>query len=173
MGFGREHSPPGRLCGDRARTARVEYDPGVKILLLISFLCTIVVLGACGGSSDSSPQADEIVFRNGEPDVIVHHGPVPKKLIVKDLEKGSGAVLVKGSTGTFKYKSFDYRTGQQYEDWWEQPFRTPFGEGDSLGAWETGLKGMRVGGRRVLLVPPAQAYTHVPVIYVIELTAVN
>ena len=98
---------------------------------------------------------------------------MPKKLIVKDLRKGTGAVLTKGSVGTFKYKSFDYRNGQRYEDWWNEPFHTGFGKGESLGAWETGLKGMRVGGRRVLYVPPAQAYTHVPVIYVIELAAVN
>ncbi|MFI5026101.1 MAG: FKBP-type peptidyl-prolyl cis-trans isomerase [Solirubrobacterales bacterium] len=146
----------------------------MKVLALVSFFCMALALAACGGgSSDPKPQADEIVWRNGEPDVVVHHGPVPKKLIVKDLRPGTGAVLRKGSIGTFKYKSFDYRTGQRYEDWWDRPFVTGFGEGQSLGAWETGLKGMRVGGRRVLFVPPAQAYTHVPVIYVLELVAVR
>jgi peptidylprolyl isomerase len=134
---------------------------------------TCLVLAACGGSSDPKPQADEVVWRKGEPLVIAHHGPVPKKLIVKDLKPGTGAVLKKGALGTFKYKSFDYRTGNRYEDWWHTPFRTGFGKGESLGAWETGLKGMRVGGRRELIVPPAQAYTHVPVIYVIELAAVK
>jgi len=145
----------------------------VKILTLISFFAAFLFLAACGGSSDSTPPPDEVVWRNGEPDVVVHHGPIPKKLIVKDLRKGTGAVLTKGSVGTFKYKDFDYRTGQNYENWWKNPFHTPFGEGDSLGAWETGLRGMRVGGRRVLIVPPAQAYTHVPVIYVLELAAVD
>ena len=145
----------------------------MKTLALISSIAMSIGLGACGGSSDSSPPPDEIVWRNGEPDVIVHHGPVPKKLIVKDLRTGTGAVLEKNLVGTFKYKSFDYRTGQTYESWWKTPFRTAFGKGESLGAWETGLKGMRVGGRRALIVPPAQAYTHVPVIYVIELTAVQ
>jgi FKBP-type peptidyl-prolyl cis-trans isomerase len=145
----------------------------MKVLALISFFWAILSLAACGGSSQPEAQADEIVWRNGEPAVIVHHGPVPKKLIVKDLRKGTGAVLKKGSFGTFKFKSFDYRDGRDYENWWDAPFYTSFGEGESLGAWETGLKGMRVGGRRVLFVPPAQAYTHVPVVYVIELTAVS
>jgi peptidylprolyl isomerase len=146
----------------------------VKVLGLISFFWVTFVLAACGGgSSNPKPQADEIVWRKGEPAVIVHHGPVPKKLIVKDLRVGTGAVLKKGRLGTFKYKDFDYRTGQNYENWWYRPFYTSFGQGKSLGAWETGLKGMRVGGRRVLIVPPAQAYTHVPVIYVIELAAVQ
>jgi peptidylprolyl isomerase len=145
----------------------------VKILALISLSFTCLALAACGGSSDPQPQADEIVWRKGEPVVIAHHGPVPKKLIVKDLRPGSGAVLKKGTLGTFKYKSFDYRTGNGYENWWHTPFHTGFGKGESLDAWETGLKGMRVGGRRELIVPPAQAYAHVPVIYVIELAAVS
>jgi peptidylprolyl isomerase len=145
----------------------------VKSTVLFSFLCLIFALASCGGSSDSTPPPDEVVWRKTGPEVIVHHGPIPEKLIVEDVRKGTGAVLKKGSVGTFKYKDFDYRTGEQYEDWWANPFRTPFGEGDSLGAWETGLKGMRVGGRRILIVPPAQAYTHVPVIYAIELAAVE
>jgi len=149
------------------------YDPAVKSFALIVFLWALLALVACGGGSEPQAQADEIVWRHGEPTAVIHRGPVPKKLIVKDLRKGTGAVLVKGSTGTFKYKSFDYRTGQRYEDWWNDPFVTGFGEGQSLGAWETGLKGMRVGGRRVLIVPPAQAYTHVPVIYVLELASVR
>jgi peptidylprolyl isomerase len=146
----------------------------MKILALINLSLVCLALGACGGGSgDPKVTTDEVVWRKGEPVVVAHHGPVPKKLIVKDLKPGSGAVLKKGSVGTFKYKSFDYRTGQRYEDWWRRPFHTGFGKGESLGAWETGLKGMRVGERRELIVPPAQAYTHVPVIYVIELAAVS
>ena len=146
----------------------------MKRICLVSFFWATISMVACGGSSpDAEKKPDEIVWRNGEPAVIVHHGPVPKKLIVKDLRKGTGAVLKKGSFGTFKFKSFDYRSGQLYENWWDEPFHTGFGKGESLGAWETGLKRMRVGGRRALIVPPAQAYTHVPVIYVIELVAVQ
>jgi hypothetical protein len=144
----------------------------MKLLALISLSLTCLTLGACGGSS-SRGTADEIVWRKGEPFVVANHGPVPKKLIVKDLRPGTGAVLKKGKIMTVKYKSFDYRSGRRYEDWWQSPFLTGFGKGESLEAWETGLRGMRVGGRRELIVPPAQAYTHVPVIYVLELTAVS
>jgi peptidylprolyl isomerase len=133
-----------------------------------------LALGACGGgSSDAHVKTDEIVWRKGEPFLVARHGPVPKKLIVKDLQPGTGAVLKKGKYMTIKYKSFDYRTGQRYEDWWQEPFYTGFGKGESLDAWETGLKGMKVGGRRELIVPSAQAYTHVPVVYVLELIAVK
>jgi len=145
----------------------------VKYLLIISLCLAILPLGACGGSSDSTPPLDEVVWGKGGPEVVANHGPVPKKLIVQNPRVGTGAVLKKGSFGTFKYKSFDYRTGQRYEEWWNGPFHTGFGKGESLAAWETGLKGMRVGGRRVLFVPAAQAYTHVPVVYAIELAKVE
>lgn len=112
-----------------------------------------------------------VVWRNGQPVAVIHRGSLPKKLIVKDLRVGSGAVLVKGDFATLKYKSFDYGTGQRYEDWWAVPFHTGFGKGESLGAWETGLKGMRVGGRRVLIVPAKEAYGHVPVFYILELVS--
>lgn len=112
-----------------------------------------------------------MVWRKGEPVAIVRRGPLPKELIVKDLHVGSGAVLAKGDFATLKYKSFNYGSGQHYEDWWTVPFHTGFGKGESLGAWESGLKGMRVGGRRVLIVPAREAYGHVPVIYVLELVS--
>jgi len=140
----------------------------VKNLGLIVGLLSILVLASCG-EEESERQAGDVIWRKGAPTIVPSHGPVPKKLIVKDLRAGKGAVLVDGKTGSFRFKSFDYRTGQGYEDWWDRPFVTGFGKGESLDAWETGLKGMRVGGRRELIVPIKEAYGGVPVVYVIEL----
>jgi len=144
----------------------------LKVFALVSVFLSALAVTACGGSSD--PEGDEVVWRKGEPVVVVHRGPLPKKLVVKRLRPGSGATLTAGSTGTFRYKNFDYRTGQRYEDWWTgPPFLTEFGTGVSLPAWETGLRGMRVGERRELIVPAKQAYGHIPEIYVIQLNAVT
>jgi peptidylprolyl isomerase len=144
----------------------------VKKIGLISLVLASFSLAACGsGSNDPEARTGVVVWRHGQPVAVIHRGSLPKKLIVKDLHVGSGAVLVKGDFATLKYKSFDYGTGQRYEDWWAVPFHTGFGKGESLGAWETGLKGMRVGGRRVLIVPAKEAYGHVPVIYILELVS--
>jgi len=145
----------------------------VKASLVISLLSVALGLFACSGSSEPKPRADAIVWKHGGPAVVAHRGPLPSKLVVKDLKVGGGATLVKGSTATLRYRNFDYRTGQRYEDWWERPFITGFGKGESLGAWETGLKGMRVGGRRELIVPAKEAYGHIPEIYVLELVSVH
>jgi peptidylprolyl isomerase len=144
----------------------------VKKVGLISVILVLFSLVACGsGSNDPETRTDVVVWRKGEPTAIIHRGLLPKKLIVKDLHVGSGAVLEKNDFATLKYKSFDYRTGQRYEDWWTVPFHTGFGKGESLAAWESGLKGMRVGGRRVLIVPAKEAYGHVPVFYILELVS--
>lgn len=141
---------------------------------LISLILVSLLLAACGGaSSEAEPRTVEVNWRSGQPEIAGARGPLPKKLIVEDLRVGSGAVLGKGDFASLRYKSFDYRTGQRYEDWWDEPFRTGFGKGESLGAWETGLKGMRVGGRRELVVPAKEAYDHVPVVYVLELISVR
>jgi peptidylprolyl isomerase len=150
----------------------------MKILALIAMSCIALSLSACGDDSSSGatqpPDPTAVTWKRGEPSIAGAHGsPPPKKLIVKDLRVGSGAALEKGRTATLKYKNFDYRTGQNYEDWWDRPFVTGFGKGESLGAWETGLKGMRVGGRRELVVPAKQAYGNVAQIYVLELQAVE
>jgi len=144
----------------------------VKNLRLISLALTVIAVAGCGSSSGHASK-EVVVWRDGKPIGISDQGAPPKKLIVKDVKVGSGKVLAKGSTGTFRYRNFDYRTGQNYEDWWEEPFHTGFGKGESLGAWEVGLKGMRVGGIRELIVPAKEAYGHVPEIYVLKLVAVS
>jgi peptidylprolyl isomerase len=144
----------------------------VKLIGLFCLFLIALAFAACGGGS-ADPQGDIVVWKKGKPAVIAHHGPLPKKLIAKDLRPGSGAVLTKGRTATLRYRNFEYRTGRRFEDWWERPFVTEFGKGESLGAWETGLKGMRVGGRRELIVPAKEAYAHVAQIYVLELISVH
>jgi len=133
------------------------------------------VLASCGGGShDPQNKAGAVLWREGAPVVLGHrHGSLPAKLVVKNIRVGSGATLEKGRTVAVRYRSFDYRTGRRYEDWWSKPFETGYGRGESLPAWERGLKGMRVGGRRVLIVPAKQAYSRIPVVYVLELIKVS
>ena len=154
------------------------YDFAVKICRLFCLFLIIALAGGCGGGSDKSSDGadkpgDVVVWRNGRPVAIAGQGLPPKKLVVKDVEVGTGRVLRNSSIGTFRYRNFDYRTGQQYEDWWERTFTTRFGKGESLAAWEKGLPGMRVGGRRELIVPAKESYAHTPEIYVLELIAVH
>jgi peptidylprolyl isomerase len=146
----------------------------VKFLALIMAGCLALVLPACGGSTDDATQSEvSPAWARVGPEVPVPHGPPPKKLVVKVLEEGSGPVVKKGDVAKARYINVDYRTARVYEDNWDppQPTEFNFGYGETLGAWETGMKGMRVGGRRELIVPASQSYGKVPQIYVIELMA--
>jgi peptidylprolyl isomerase len=88
-------------------------------------------------------------------------GPPPKKLVIKDLIKGSGAVAKKGSTVVVNYVGELYKNDKVFNNSFTagQTFG-PFtlGQGAVIPGWDQGIIGMRVGGRRELIIPPNLAY---------------
>jgi FKBP-type peptidyl-prolyl cis-trans isomerase len=97
-----------------------------------------------------------------KPVVVVPKGPAPKKLVIKDLIVGTGPVATPGSTVTVNYVGVLYKNGKEFDSSWKrnQPFTTPLSGGVITG-WEEGIPGMRVGGRRMLIIPPDLAYKNV------------
>lgn len=85
--------------------------------------------------------------------------PPTDKLIIRDLKPGVGAEVITGTTvlvhyvgALTDYKQFDnsYTNGK--------PFQMVVGEGKAIKGWDEGLIGMRVGGKRQLIIPPHMAY---------------
>lgn len=95
-----------------------------------------------------------------EPAIAKPSGPAPKALTVKDLIKGSGAVAGKDSTVTVNYVGALYSNGKVFDASWKrnQPFSTKLGQGQVIKGWDQGIPGMRVGGRRELIIPASLAY---------------
>lgn len=149
----------------------------MKFLVLLGTCCVALVFTACGddNSTQSDSSLDILVGREGRPDVPVPQGPPPTKLALEDLEKGSGIPAEKGDEISVRYFNFDYKSHRVYEDRWNdvQPFSFVLGSDEVLDAWETGLKGMKAGGRRELIVPKAISYGNVDQIYVIELLSIT
>ena len=87
-------------------------------------------------------------------------GNPPKKLIVKDLKEGTGAAATPGSTVTVQYVGVNYKGGKQFDASWDrgEPFSFPLGAGQVIQGWDVGVAGMKVGGRRMLVIPPDQGY---------------
>jgi peptidylprolyl isomerase len=84
----------------------------------------------------------------------------PKTLVVKDVVKGKGATAKAGDALTVQYVGVDYKTGEQFDASWDsgQPFQFQLGAQMVIPGWDQGIAGMKVGGRRELVIPPDLAY---------------
>ncbi len=95
-----------------------------------------------------------------KPVVVVPTGAAPKTLVIKDLIKGTGAAAKSGSPVTVNYVGVLYKGGKEFDSSWKRSQTFPFtlGVGSVIKGWDQGLVGMKVGGRRELIIPPSLAY---------------
>jgi FKBP-type peptidyl-prolyl cis-trans isomerase len=89
-----------------------------------------------------------------------HGRTVKEGLKFQDLVQGSGITAAKGNEVTVHYSGFLYSTGELFDSSLNRgtPFRFKLGAGRVIKGWEEGVKGMRVGGKRRLVIPPALGY---------------
>jgi len=73
---------------------------------------------------------------------------------------GDGAKAETGSLVTVQYVGIDAETGEEFDASWDrgEPFSFQLGGGQVIEGWDEGVAGMKVGGRRELIIPPGQAY---------------
>jgi peptidylprolyl isomerase len=95
-----------------------------------------------------------------KPVVTVPKGPPPTSLVTKDLITGTGQVAKAGDTVTVNYVGVLYKTGKEFDSSWSrnQPFSTALSTSSVIPGWVKGIPGMRVGGRRELIIPPSLGY---------------
>ena len=96
------------------------------------------------------------------PTVIVPAGAPPTAMQVSDLIHGTGAVAKIGSKLTVQYVLATYSSRKVVQSsWTSQPFSFTLGVGQVIPGWVEGMVGMRVGGRREMIIPPALGYKSV------------
>jgi FKBP-type peptidyl-prolyl cis-trans isomerase len=95
-----------------------------------------------------------------KPKVVVPTGPPPKQLKIKDLIKGTGPAATASSTVDVQYVGVLYKNGKQFDASWNDGSGTPVSLPLSgvIKGWQQGIPGMRVGGRRELIIPSNLAY---------------
>jgi peptidylprolyl isomerase len=132
----------------------------------------MLAVAGCGGSGNSSSSTGSTesssstsaesppATKKTKPKVTVPKGAPPKKLVIKDIEKGSGATAESGDEVTVQYVGVDYKNGKEFDSSWSrnEPFPFQLGAGQVIPGWEQGVEGMKVGGRRELIIPPGLAY---------------
>jgi len=118
----------------------------------------------------------EVEGTGPRPKIEVPPGPPPKNLVVRELTKGVGGKKVAfGDILGVRHIGVLYKTGQIFEDRWNQenPFPFTLGAGEVRDGWEMGLKGMELGARRELILPSRLAYGRGALVYVVELLRVE
>jgi peptidylprolyl isomerase len=139
-------------------------------ILLTIALCAALAVAGCGGSDSSSTGTGENAATaakspasqdpNTKPKVEVPSGAPPQQLEETDLIEGTGAEAKAGDTVTVQYVGVDFKNGKQFDASWDrgEPFTFPLGAGEVIKGWDQGIAGMKVGGRRRLVIPPGLAY---------------
>ncbi|MEO7836885.1 MAG: FKBP-type peptidyl-prolyl cis-trans isomerase [Acidimicrobiales bacterium] len=97
---------------------------------------------------------------HSKPEVAVPDGPPPTKLEITDLIEGTGKEAAGGQNVTVHYVGVSYSTKKQFDASWDngQPFPFNLGSGAVIDGWDQGVPGMKVGGRRRLIIPPDLGY---------------
>lgn len=152
----------------------------MKRLTLIFVACLALAVAGCGGddstteSSESTqattnettqpestaPKQAKPAANKTKPKVTVPSGPPPKQLEIEDIEEGTGATAKAGDTVSVQYVGVGYESGEEFDASWDrgEPFTFQLGAGMVIPGWDQGVEGMKVGGRRELIIPPELAY---------------
>ena len=95
-----------------------------------------------------------------KPEVDFPDGPPPTELEITDLSVGDGAEAKPGSSVRVHYVGVAHSTGEEFDASYNRgdPLDFPLGAGRVIAGWDTGVTGMKVGGRRKLVIPPHLGY---------------
>jgi len=94
----------------------------------------------------------------GAPSVPVKEGPPPTDVVKEDLKIGTGATVAPGSTVTVNYIGVACSTGKIFDSSYSRKQPATFSLTQVIKGWTDGIPGMKVGGQRLLGIPPAQGY---------------
>jgi peptidylprolyl isomerase len=153
-----------------------------RALAGLALLGTGLLIAGCGSSSESSTitignesKADNKLITAVDtsipktptsgplatkPTTEAGKGPKPTKLEKKDLVVGTGAEAKKGSTVYVNYVGSLWSNGKEFDSSWKrnEPFLFVIGSGEVIKGWDNGVVGMKVGGRRELIIPSEEGY---------------
>jgi len=95
-----------------------------------------------------------------KPSVTIPAEAPPSELVKTDLEVGSGDEAVKGKNVSVHYVGVAWSNGQEFDASWNRgdAFDFRLGAGQVIQGWDDGVAGMKVGGRRQLIIPPDMGY---------------
>jgi peptidylprolyl isomerase len=141
-----------------------------KTILLLGALLITTSLSGCtldGGTGSASKEKSmasterEYISVSSdagvEPKIGQPSGDAPLELVSRDIIVGDGIEALPSSTLTVQYVLISWKTGKVLQSSWSgQPAIFPLS--GVIPGWQQGIPGMKVGGRRLLVIPPDLAY---------------
>jgi len=155
-------------CGSSSKASGIEQVPSE---------------GATATPVVSTPKPAPAIAK--KPVVTIPTGPAPTTLVTKDLVTGTGQTAKAGDTVTVNYVGELYKNGKEFDSSWSrnQPFTAALSSGSLIRGWVQGIPGMKVGGRRELIIPASLVYgktgspptipPNSPLVFVIDLLSVS
>ena len=95
-----------------------------------------------------------------KPEIDFPDSPPPTDLVVSDITEGDGAEATAGSTVVAHYVGVAHSSGEEFDASYNRgaPLQFRLGIGQVISGWDQGVQGMKVGGRRQLVIPPHLGY---------------
>ncbi|HEY2006658.1 MAG TPA: FKBP-type peptidyl-prolyl cis-trans isomerase [Solirubrobacteraceae bacterium] len=144
-------------CGSSSTAPGVQLAPGGGQTAAAVTPTASTSTSASATSTSNTPLPAALKTK---PKVVPPSGPPPKQLVVKDLIKGTGPAATASSTVTVQYVGVLYKGGKQFDASWNdgsgQPTSLPLS--GVIKGWQQGIPGMKVGGRRELIIPASLGY---------------
>ena len=132
-------------------------------VLAVGAIIAVVIVLATGGDDDGGSSAsgtDQSADLTEKPEIEVPEGEPPTELETEDIVVGDGPEAKTGDTVSMQYVGVNYSNGKEFDASWDrgEPFTFQLGSGQVIPGWDEGIPGMKVGGRRELIIPPDLAY---------------
>jgi peptidylprolyl isomerase len=137
---------------------------------LIAVACLALISTGCGGKKEPgaapAPTCTDPATTSGEagkkPSIKIPNCTPPTTLQKVDLITGTGAEAKLGATLTFHYVGVSWTYKQEFDSSWDKNAPLTYALDKLIEGWKQGIPGMKVGGRRMLTIPPELGYGSAP-----------
>ena len=129
-----------------------------KVALILSLVIGLTGCSEIGDDMSSNTLVNVTTNAGEAPTITAPKGDAPTELVAEDVIAGSGTEVVATSTLTVHYTLMKWSDGSILESSWTSGAPASFPLSGVIQGWQQGLVGAKVGGRRLLVIPPALGY---------------